>query len=346
MKFCINTRILKSHLTGVQRYTIELLDRLADRVDKVSPIEPMAGMKGHAWEQLVLPQRLRGRMLFSPSNSGPLAIRRQVVAIHDLAPIDHPKWLNPRFATWYGFLIPRLARRVAHIITISEFSKQCLLSHVSMTEDRITVIPNGVNTRFRPMDDPELAKPLKLLNLPTQRYVLCVGSLEPRKNLARLLQAWGRVQGEVAEDVWLVLTGKRGNTRIFASNAGLDDLPPRIHLTDHVVDEILPALYAGALVFAFPSLYEGFGLPPLEAMASGVPVLTGNRASLPEVVGEAGVMVDPFDVDALADGLKRLIEDVSLRARLRKAGLERASNFTWEATAEKTLAVLERVANG
>jgi glycosyltransferase involved in cell wall biosynthesis len=283
MNICVNTRILSSHLTGVQRYLLELLGRLADRVEGVSPIEPMAGIRGHAWEQLALPHRLHGRVLFSPSNTGPIAVRQQVVAIHDLATLDHPEWLSFRFAAWYRFLTPRLASRVAHVITISEFSKQRLLTHVRMPADRITVIPNGVDARFRPMDDAELAEPLRLLALPSRRYVLCVGSLEPRKNLARLLQAWSRILPELPEDVWLVLTGKRGNERVFARTAGLDDLPPRVHLTGYVADDILPALYAGARVFAFPSLYEGFGLPPLEAMASGVAVLTGNRASLPEV---------------------------------------------------------------
>ena len=143
--------------------------------------------------------------------------------------------------------------------------------------------------------------------MPCRHYVLCVGSLEPRKNLPRLLQAWSRIQSEVPGNVWLVLTGKKGNERIFADAAGLSRLPPRVHLTGHVPDDVLPALYAGAIAFAYPSVYEGFGLPPLEAMAAGIPVLTGNQTSLPEVVGDAGVMVDPYDVDALADGLLRLL---------------------------------------
>ncbi|MFW5453795.1 glycosyltransferase family 4 protein [Thioalkalivibrio sulfidiphilus] len=343
MNVCINTRNLSSDLTGVQRYTLELLARIGDHVERISPSKEMAGIKGHMWEQFILPQKLRGCLLFSPSNTGPLIVRNQVVTIHDFAALDHPEWLNPRFAAWYGFIIPRLAARVAHIITISEFSKQRLLSHVRMSEDRITVIPNGVDPRFYPMDDFELSAQLRHLDLPSRSYVLCVGSLEPRKNLHRLIQAWAQVQSDIPRDVWLVITGKRSNRRVFASIAGLDDLPPRVHLTGHVEEEILTALYSGALIFAYPSLYEGFGLPPLEAMASGVPVLTGNQASLPEVVGQAGIMVDPFNVDAIADGLTQLINNFSLREQMRIAGLERARRFSWDITAAKTVSVLQRI---
>ncbi len=151
------------------------------------------------------------------------------------------------------------------------------------------------------------------------------------------------IVGSIEDDIWLVLTGKQDNTNLFAQVAGLDGLPPRVHLTGHVPDETLPALYAGAMVFAFPSLYEGFGLPPLEAMASGVPVLTGNQTSLPEVVGNAGVMVDPYDVDAIADGLLGLVEDENLRTRLISIGDERARQFSWDVTAEKTWSVLQSV---
>ena len=344
MKVCVNTRILSSHLTGVQRYALEILSRLVDRVDRVSPAVPMAGIRGHVWEQVVLPLRLQGRVLFSPSNTGPIAIRRQVVSLHDVVALDHPEWLNPRFSAWYRFLTPRLASRVAHVITISDFSKQRLLAHARVSEDRISVIHNGVDARFRPMDETELSVSLGRLSLPSRRYVLCVGSLEPRKNLSRLLLAWSRVINEIPEDVWLVVAGKRGTERVFARSAGLASVPPRVHFTGHVADDVLPGLYAGALVFAYPSLYEGFGLPPLEAMASGVPVLTGNRASLPEVVGDAGVMVDPYDVDALGDGLKRLVEDGVMRDGLRIAGLARAKKFSWEGTTERTWAVLEGIA--
>ena len=337
----MNTRVLHSPLTGVQRYVLALSRRFGDHVETVIPRRHLSGIKGHAWEQFVLPTKVGGRLLFSPAITGPLAVTNQVVTIHDVVPLDHPEWLNREFAAWYRFLIPRLANRVARVITISEFSKQRLLAHTGLDEDRVTVIPNGVDNRFAPMAETECSEKLAGLALPCRHYVLCVGSLEPRKNLARLLEAWSRIQPDVPGDVWLVLAGQKGSERVFADRAGLARLPPRVHLTGHVPDDVLPALYAGARAFAYPSVYEGFGLPSLEAMAAGVPVLTGNQASLPEVVGEAGVMVDPYDVDALADGLLRLLDEPELRARLRQEGLERASQFTWDAAAEKTWAVLQ-----
>ena len=340
----INTRILGSHVTGVQRYALELRNRFHDQVEPISPAQSLSGLKGHLWEQFVLPNAVQGKVLFSPSNTGPLRVKRQVVTLHDVVPLDHPEWLNPRFAAWYRFLTPRLVRRVAHVITISEFSKERLLARTKLDEAHVTVIPNGVDSRFQPLSQESARIKLAELNLPGRHYVLCVGSLEPRKNLSRLLLAWSRMHTAVPDDVWLVLTGKKGNARVFASDAGLSKLPPRVHLTGHVSDELLPALYAGALAFAYPSVYEGFGLPPLEAMASGVPVLTGNLTSLPEVVGDAGIMVDPTSVDDIADGLLELVENHSLREELISKGLARAAQFDWDEAARRTWSVLREAA--
>ncbi|NNM64226.1 MAG: glycosyltransferase family 4 protein [Burkholderiales bacterium] len=343
MSIYINTRVLHSHLTGVQRYVIELVERFGANPTLVAPRRTMQGANGHAWEQFILPLKVARNTLFSPSITGPLAVKRQVVAIHDVVPLDHPEWLNPKFAAWYGFLVPKLARRVAHVVTISEFSKSRILAHTRMDERQITVTPLAADAKFRPLPQDVIDESLGSLNLPTRHYILCVGSLEPRKNLARLLQAWRLIEKRIPDDVWLVLTGKQGNARVFAHDAGLNELPRRVHLTGHVLDEQLPALYAGALVFAYPSVYEGFGLPPLEAMACGVPVLTGNQTSLPEVVGDAGVTVDPYDVDALADGMVRLVEDGALRDQLRSKGLVRTKQFSWDETARRTWEILERV---
>ena len=343
MSIYVNTRVLQSPLTGVQRYASELVARFGTSAALVSPRRTLQGVNGHVWEQFILPLKVCRNTLFSPSITGPLAVKRQVVAMHDVAPLDHPEWLNPKFAAWYGFLVPKLARRVAHVVTISEFSKFRILAHTLMDEGQITVTPLAADTKFRPLSQDVIEVSLGSLNLPTRHYVLCVGSLEPRKNLARLLQAWRQIENQIPNDVWLVLTGKQGNARVFAHEAGLNELPQRVYLTGHVNDEQLPSLYAGALVFAYPSVYEGFGLPPLEAMACGVPVLTGNQTSLPEVVGDAGVMVDPYDVDALANGLQRLVEDSAMRDQLRSKGLIRAKQFSWDETARRTWEILERV---
>lgn len=343
--FGVNTRILSYPTTGVQRYLLELLQRMpAGGIRQIAPRDALSGARAHLWEQTVLPLRTRGQLLWSPSNTGPLAVSRQVVTIHDVVPIDHPEWLNAQFAAWYRFLTPKLARRVARVITDSEFTKSRLLETTGVSDDKVIVVPLGVDARFVPQDREQVESSIHKLGLPTSRYVLSLGSLEPRKNLGRLLRAWELIHRSLPEDVWLVVSGAKGKSLVFQDVPELEALPPRVFLTGHVPDELLPSLYAGAMAFGYLSVYEGFGLPPLEAMASGAPTLVGNRASLPEVVGDAAVQVDPFDIEAIADGLHRLIEDASLRAVLREKGPERAGQFNWDKTAEQTWRVLAEAA--
>ena len=337
----VNTRILASHTTGVQRYLIELLARMPE-LQQVAPAKALAGMRGHAWEQLRLPGRCHGELLWSPSNTGPLALRNQVVTIHDVVPLDHPEWLNRRFAAWYRFLIPRLARRVRHVIVDSDFTRQRLIAHSGISQEKISVIHCGVEARFQPQSPHSIAAARTALQLPPVRYVLAVGSLEPRKNLGRLLLAWAQLLPQLPPDLWLVLAGAKGKSLVFADVPELKRLPERVHLSGYVPDELLPALYAGAEVFVYPSVYEGFGLPPLEAMACGTPVIVGNRASLPEVVGDAGLSVDPYRFEAIAQGLMQLLGDAEQRARLRQAGRDQAARFEWGRAASQTLQVLQR----
>lgn len=344
MDIVVNTRTLASKLTGVQRYTSEIVNRLGARIECIAPQSALDGITGHTWEQFVLPTQLRGRLLWSPSNTGPLVVRRQVVTVHDVVPLDHPEWLNPRFAGWYRFLLPRLLPRVRHVITVSEFSKARILEHIKVEPSRISVIPNGVDMRFSPRTENERAKLVSRLGLPSPHFLLSLGSLEPRKNLGRLLKAWAGVCEELPDEVWLVVAGAKGKAQIFRE-VSLENLPPRVYFAGHVPDEYLPTLYSAALAFAYVSVYEGFGIPPLEAMASGTPVITGNCTALPEVVGDAGLMVDPFDVEAIAEGLRRLVMDAAFCEELRQKGLNRARQFTWDSIAARTLGVLQKAAS-
>jgi glycosyltransferase involved in cell wall biosynthesis len=344
-RICINTRVLGQEITGLQRYTNAIVSRIGDGVRKISPSSSCGMIKGNLWEQFVLPKQLRREdVLFSPANTGPLGLARQVVTIHDVVPLDRPEWFDAKKGSWYRFLTPRLVQSAAHVITISEFSKQRLLAQVPLDENRITVIANGVDEMFRMHTVTELAPAMDALGLTGRRYVLSVGTLEPRKNVTRLLKAWSRIVDLVEEDILLVLTGKQEDANSFAQAAGFKELPARVCMTGHVSDELIAPLYAGAMVFVFPSMYEGFGLPPLEAMASGVPVLAGNLSSLPEVIGDAGLIVDPCDTDAIAGGLLRILRDEGLRHSLKALGLDRAKLFSWDISVNKTWSVLQSVA--
>jgi glycosyltransferase involved in cell wall biosynthesis len=337
--FVCNTRNLSGALTGVQRYTTQLLSRFPGEIEKIAPIKNSHGTVGHGWEQFTLPFDVGNRLLWSPSNTGPLAIERQVLSIHDVSPLDHPEWSNKRFSSWYQFLIPRLVSRVRRILTMSEFSKDRLLHYCPDAISKIHVTHLAADQRFHPLDSVAIASVLRQLNLPSQHYIVVLGSLEPRKNLHTLLKVWEYIQMKLPDEVWLVLAGVKGKALVFGTQA-YENLPPRVHLTGHVPDDALPALYSGALASVYLSFYEGFGLPPLEAMSCGTPVLVSNTTSLPEVMGDAGLMVDPLDLDAIGDGLIRLVDDMTLRQNLRNRGLAQAKKFSWDKTAQETWEVL------
>ena len=299
----------------------------------------MHGPMGHLWEQLLLPRLTSGRVLWSPANAGPVALERQVVTFHDIAVVDHPEWFGKRFAAWYWWLVPRLAQRVKRIVAVSEFTKSRLVNSLGIDAAKIAVIPNGVDERFRRTNRIEICEVRSRLPEPFSAYVLSVGSLEPRKNLARLLEAWSQCVDQIPPSVWLVITGIKGASRVFGTMPQMS-LPRRVHLTGFVPEMELPALYRGALTLVYPSVYEGFGLPVLEAMASGVPPIVGDNTSLPELVRDAGLCFDPFNVGAIAEAIVRMVNDVDLRAELGRRSIARSHPFDWNRTARATWEVL------
>lgn len=342
----VNTRILQSPTTGVQRYLREILTRLpSSEIQTVFPPSYFSGYTANLWEQSVLPFRIGGNLLWSPGNTGPLYVKNQVVSIHDMSTLDHPEWFSPKFSMWYRFLLPKLAQVTKKIVTFSNFSRDRIVEVCRIDSKKVEVIYNAADTRFKRSSLEEIDKACSKLNIPTRRYILALGSLEPRKNLGRLVKAWGNIQQELPDDLYLVLSGARGKSTVFR-DVSIDELPPRVFFTGYVLDDYLPALYSGAKAFIYPSLYEGFGLPPLEAISCGTPLIISNTTCLPEIFGDAGIYINPFDIEQISNVIQRVVTDSNLCMNLSARGLERAKQFSWDKSAELTWKVLHGVMCG
>ena len=317
----VNGRFLARRVTGVERYGREILRHIGNNCRVESTRKQ--GWRGHAWEQFVLPAKVaRKSILWSPANTGPLLIREQALTIHDLSPLEHPEWFQPGFALWYRLFLPMLAKRVRCVFTPSQYVQQKTIERFGITN--VTVTPNGVDhSIFHPN-----AKQTKF-DLPAG-YVLFVGTLEPRKNLNLLLRAWKEIKDDF-KDTWLLIVGANGN--VFR-NVEYPQQTERVRFLGYVDDKTLAGLYANATLFALPSQEEGFGLPALEAMASGTPVVVSDGGALPEVVGEAGMIFCLSDPDGLTDTLKECLGSAGTRSILKEKGLARAAEFSWQTTAE------------
>jgi len=275
----------------------------------------------------------------------PFAPCPTVVSIHDLSFEHLPQTFKRRSRTQLRLTVRHSARAAARVLAASEYTRSDLISTYGISPEMITVTLLAAPGHFHPVTAATELERVRQTYGISGEYILCVGSIQPRKNLSRLIAAYAllRGRGPTGKLPQLVLVGKR---------AWLYDQTIRtIHergvsqstiLTGYVPDADLPALYSGALCFVYPSYFEGFGLPPLEAMKCGTPVIVGNRTSLPEVVGDAGLMVDPFDVAKMSAAIAALINDSDLRGRLRLEGLKQAALFSWQATARKTLEAYEQ----
>jgi glycosyltransferase involved in cell wall biosynthesis len=336
---CVNLRTLGYRITGVQRYLLSLLPHMPAELDSVKPSRALQGIKGHLWEQLYLPTQLKRRLLWSPGNTGPVGVSRQVLTVHDVASLDRPEWFERKFALWYAAMLPRLICKVRAIITVSHFSKERIVRLTGVEAERVHVVFNGVGQHFHPADSKAVNQMRTDFKL-TGPYILFVGSLEPRKNLALLLEAWqlGGFDGAT-----LAVVGASGH---MFPKFKLDSIPKGVRLLGSVKDEILPVLYSGATAFVYPSIYEGFGLPPLEAMACGCPVAVSDIPAHREVCGETAIYFDPFIPEEISSKLERLLQlDGATRASLAEQGLQRAARFTWEGAASDTWRILKFATN-
>jgi len=287
-------------------------------------------------------------VLFVPAHVVPLIHpRRSVATVHDLGYLFYPEAHSSAQRRYLSWSTGWNARESAAVIADSAATKADLVRSYDVDPARVSVIYLGRNEAFAPVRDAAAVQAARdRYGIGSGPYLLCVGTLQPRKNLARLVDAYARVAGaQGLAGVQLVLAGKRGwlydDLFLQVRRSGLEG---RVLFPGYIDDLDLPALYSGARGQVFVSLYEGFGLPVLEAQACGVPVMTSNNSSLPEVAGDAALLVDPQDVDAIAEAMRRLLTDDGLRQELIRRGFDNVKRFSWEKCARETLAVLEAVA--
>jgi glycosyltransferase involved in cell wall biosynthesis len=254
-----------------------------------------------------------------------------VLTVHDLFAVLRPQWVSPAFHRWYSWLLPRLARRAAHIVTVSEYSKAAICQTFGVSAEHVTVTPLGVSPQFRPPTAAEAAQVRASFDLP-ERFVLALGSLEPRKNLAGAVAAWQRLPA--ASRPPLVVAGGLGKAAVFGRYDASALEAGGARFLGYVPDELLPALYGAATLFIYPSFEEGFGLPPVEALACGAPVLTSNTSALREFCAPYATLVDPADPDAIAVALREALERSESAAEKAARAHAVSTRFTWEATAK------------
>lgn len=349
----INARYVTQRLTGVQRYATEIVrffptdqvTLLCPRamssldVEVTSRIRTLGRWQGHLWEQVELGSYARrsGHLLWSPCNVGPLLHSRQVVTIHDVFAVEYPEWVGRKFHRWYRVLLPQLARRAQHLLTVSEYSKRRIVEVLGVRPSKITVIPCGVGQQFRPAATFDRDRVRERYSLP-EKYILTLGSIEPRKNLARTVVAWKKLPPNRPP---LIIAGGLGKAEVFGTTSltALHE-EPGIRLLGYVPDEDLTALYSMAEVFVYAALMEGFGIPPLEAAACGVPVVTSNTSAFREHAAAYAALVNPYDVDSIRQGIERQLNhppDSPQRYRWTRYIHE---HYSWQSTSQAVWQVL------
>ena len=336
----INGSFLAQPATGVQRFAVEIskaLRRLSADVEVVAPknIIPSAAVEalspvvigqftGHLWEQVDLfwYARQKKALLLNLDMRGPLLYQKKVITIHDLNFLRNPGWVSRRFYYFYRFLVAAGAKTSCRLLTVSEFSKQEIMHLLSVPSDKIEVIYNAVT-------EPDTVDATQEVSYP---YVLSVSSTNPRKNLVRLIEGFLTLKDNNHK---LVLVGLPEGKHPTVPDDG------NVLFLGYVSDQRLVRLYQQASAFVYPSLYEGFGIPPLEAMQYGCPVVVANSSSLPEICGDAALYIDPTSSHSIGQGIQQMVSDHTLREKLIKRGHERIKQFSWKVSAEKLLRALD-----
>jgi len=338
----INARFLTQQVTGVQRFAIEISKVLMNEFDSVIFVSPkniknkeiaeqlkvqtFGKFTSHIWEQIELPaflKKIKNPLLLNLCNTAPLLFNRNIVCLHDLAFAIEPLWFSKSFRTLYNFLIPKLVHKSLKVLTVSEFSKKSIISTYKIAPEKIIVVYNAVTDIFKVKENKG-----KYYN---NNFVLTVGSLDPRKNLVRLVLAYKKLN---RKNLDLIIVGS--SSKVFANDELkiLINNTAGVKLTGFVDDKELVKLYQEACVFVYPSLFEGFGIPPLEAMKVGCPTVVSNTTSLPEICGNASLYVNPLDVEDIKSKIEQILDNDFLRNDLKQKGIQQAQKFNWKNSAK------------
>lgn len=349
----VNLAFLMQRPTGINIYGLNLLPSFQDLDPTLLSAQPIdsyrchqipagltaeQGSKGHLkrllWTQWKLPSIYRekkAKLVFSPIPEAPLFSACQtVVTVHDLIPLRFPKWRSP-LTMYCRHYLPQVLAQSQHILTDSQATADDLIHFFCIPSAKITVVPLAYDAaHFRP------------LNLPQQNYFLYVGRHDPYKNLHRLIEAFAALPP--ADDLQLWISGPPDPRYTPSLKALVQSLAlaHRVRFLGYVSYDQLPILLNQAIALVFPSLWEGFGLPVLEAMACGTPVVTSNVASLPEVAGDAALLVNPYQIKEISQAMQAIVQEPKLRSQLRQAGLDRSKQFSWSRTGHRTVEVLQQ----
>jgi glycosyltransferase involved in cell wall biosynthesis len=378
MKIGINALFFQSRTTGSAQYLIHLISALA-QIDQqneyillgprpigqtdqhsfpyqVHPVPRFAASNENIekvmWEQFTAPHAARHAevdLFHVPYFAPPLFPRTPtIVTIHDVIPLRLPAYQLGGKVKAYMKLVSRAAQRATMIITVSQHAKQDMVDALKIPPERIRTIYEAAGDQYHPITDPETLATARARYGIGQRYIFYLGGLDQRKNVPQLIHAFAHLYAQLGDpDLQLVISGnpdkQQGplfpDPRPIGADLGINGQI----IYRFIEDEDKPAIYSGASLFVFPSLYEGFGLPPLEAMGCGAPVVCSNRTSLPEVVGDAAISIDPQDTQALVEAMRQVLSDHTLQADLRVRSLRQAAQFSWSKTAQETLAVYQEV---
>lgn len=353
MTFAINGKFTSQPITGVQRVAYELTRAMQMRAtpgaemevyvpqDAMEPgtflkqLRRFPWLRGTLWEQITLPIAARRTTLLNFCNTNPLFKRGQLVMVHDMAVYDMPQGFSKKFRLWYRLLFSMLPKMEPTILTVSEFSKARICHHLKVDASRVVVVPLGADHLDRVQSSPAVVQRLGLVK---DGYCVIVGSLDPRKNLQAVLDAVDRLAH--LGDIKFVVVGGR-NPRIFNSDKTAAPAESKqVIWAGFVSDGELKALYENAGCLIFPSLYEGFGLPPLEAMYCGCPVIASSLTSIPEACGNAAMYCDAHSPQDIAEKITLMMTDGEVRQRYRAKGIAHAREYRWERSAERMLAIL------